>query len=269
MCGVDPPYEPVTLAGPAVREVAALFTDPRSFEEREGGGARRTACYRLRDLDHVVCCRHGTHDLEIVHELFVQRAYELPPPVRQRLASTGRPLDVVDLGANIGAFSVFVHSVLPVARLVAVEADDENFAVLRTCRARNPSGVEWRLVQRAAAASSGSVRFLAGRFASSRVAADVTSPDAKLVPTIDVLPLIQRADLVKMDIEGSEWRLLRDPRFAEGRAEAIVLEYHDVFCPGPSAYDAARRLLEAAGFVTGPPFNEYSARGMLWAWRGG
>jgi FkbM family methyltransferase len=264
----DPPYEPVILAGAALREVASLFTDQQSFDEHEAEGSRKIMCYRLRDLDHIVCIRHGTHDLEIVHELFVRQDYRLPSHIRLLLAQNGPPaLNVVDLGANIGAFSIFVQSVLPVAGLVSIEADAENFSVLEACKARNPSPVYWRLVQCVATTSSGSVPFLAGRFASSRVALDSTSPEAKPARAMDVLPVIQRADLVKMDIEGSEWRLLCDPRLAEGRTKAIVLEYHEVFCPGRNLYDTAKRLLEAAGFVTGPPFNEYLARGMLWAWR--
>jgi FkbM family methyltransferase len=270
MSALDPPYQPVILPRSALSEVAGLFADQDSFAGRERSGASTTACYRLRDLDQVICCRHGTHDLEIIHELFVQRDYAVPAHIRELLAPGGiRRLNVVDLGANIGAFSVFVQTELPVARLVSVEADAENFALLRMCRAKNPGGAEWRLVQCAAATSSGSVQFLGGRFASSRVACDTTNPEAKLVRTMDVLPLIQRADLVKMDIEGSEWELLRDPRLAAGRVRAIVLEYHEVFCPSPHMYDTARELLEAAGFVTGQPFNEYVARGMLWAWRDG
>ena len=41
------------------------------------------------------------------------------------------------------------------------------------------------------------------------------------------------ADLVKIDIEGGEWPILTDPRFAQLPTPALVIEYHPAGCPGP------------------------------------
>ena len=82
-----------------------------------------------------------------------------------------------------------------------------------------------------------------------------------------MLPEIAAADLVKMDIEGGEWEILRDPRFAASPPRAIVLEYH----PHPSAPDpraAVEGLLRDAGLTEQAPiFHRADGHGMLWAWR--
>jgi len=263
----DAPYEPVTLAADAVREAAALFTEASLFVHRELGRMPLVACYQLRSSGHVVCCRHGTHDIEVIHELFVRDAYRIPAPVRQRLLSLDRAIDVADLGANIGAFSIFVQTVLAVRGLVSIEPDRWNFEVLRVCAAKNMALDKWRVVHAAAATSAGSVHFLSGRFASSRVASDPRSAGATRVPAIDAFPVIEEADLVKIDVEGSEWDLMADVRFSTLRATAIVLEYHDVFCPDTAPDRTATRLLEGAGFEASLPFNNNATRGMIWGWR--
>jgi hypothetical protein len=46
------------------------------------------------------------------------------------------------------------------------------------------------------------------------------------VPVRDVFPYMQECDLLKIDIEGGEWGLLADPRFASTSAKALVMEVH-------------------------------------------
>jgi hypothetical protein len=72
---------------------------------------------------------------------------------------------------------------------------------------------------------------------------------------------------VKLDIEGSEWPILADSRFAELPARAAVLEYHPHMAPEPDAQAAARRLLESAGFATELIFHDPEGHGMMWAWK--
>ena len=72
----------------------------------------------------------------------------------------------------------------------------------------------------AAGAHDGQVRFAAGMGASSHLAglagADEAA-DTLAVECRDVLGMISTADLVKLDIEGGEWEILLDPRFARRR----------------------------------------------------
>ena len=97
-----------------------------------------------------------------------------------------------------------------------------------------------------AAARDGRVPFQAGGFAESHL-----GDHGDLAEARDVLPLMDEADLVKMDIEGGEWPILTDPRLATVSTRALVLEYHPRRLPGPRPARASRRTaLHAAGFHT-------------------
>jgi hypothetical protein len=87
------------------------------------------------------------------------------------------------------------------------------------------------------------------------------------VPAVDAFPLMDGAELVKMDIEGSEWPILEDPRLREAAVRHLVVEYHGWACPRPDPRAYAIELLERAGFtlVQAPPAEEH--QGVLLATR--
>ena len=91
--------------------------------------------------------------------------------------------------------------------------------------------------------------------------------DAIGVALHDVLPAVSAADIVKMDIEGGEWEILHDPRFAADPPRMIVLEYHPLGCAGADPRAAAERALDAAGLRTAPIWHGADGVGMVWAWR--
>jgi FkbM family methyltransferase len=73
--------------------------------------------------------------------LFTPQMYE--PPEREELARaiagvTGRPFVFVDIGANVGLFSLFVAATAPTARILAIEPEPGNFARLAFNIAANP-----------------------------------------------------------------------------------------------------------------------------------
>jgi FkbM family methyltransferase len=65
------------------------------------------------------------------------------PPEREELARAiagvaGRPFVFVDIGANVGLFSLFVAATAPTARILAIEPEPGNFARLAFNIAANP-----------------------------------------------------------------------------------------------------------------------------------
>jgi hypothetical protein len=72
-----------------------------------------------------------------------------------------------------------------------------------------------------------------------------------------------------MDIEGSEWPILEDPRLGDASVQHFFLEYHGWACPRPDPRAYAIELLERAGFtlVHAPPAEEH--QGVLLASRSG
>ena len=73
--------------------------------------------------------------------LFTPQMYE--PPEREELAREiarvgARPFVFVDIGANVGLFSLYVAATAPAARILAIEPEPGNFARLAFNIAANP-----------------------------------------------------------------------------------------------------------------------------------
>jgi FkbM family methyltransferase len=232
-----------------------------------------TASYTLRQRDLEVVIRHGSSDTWVFREVFLEGLYD---DALALIAASPSP-KIVDLGAHVGMFSVRAAANHPRARIVAVEPDRLNLRVLREMLERNAaSSCEWTLVEACAATHPGTVRLVEDGSYVSRVE-DVGDPPSGFearpersttgVPAIDVLPLIEGADLVKMDIEGSEWPILEDERLRDSNVAHIFLEYHRWACPHPDPRAYAIELLERAGFtlVHAPPAGEH--QGVLLASR--
>jgi len=179
---------------------------------------------------------------------------------------------VVDLGANLGIFTVLVLSRYPQARVTAFEPDQENAALLRATLRRNQFDGNVNVVEACAHTADGSLRFVGGEGCQSRVAFDEEGED---VPAIDVFPHLADVDLLKIDIEGAEWPLLADERFTEAGPGAIVLEYHSAGCPGDNAKREASHRLEEMGYevhhphpAAAPSEGPFWGAAVLWAHRG-
>jgi FkbM family methyltransferase len=254
----------------ASRAIGSLSTtNPPRFLLAELVGRGRVVTHRIRGGGGTVALQHGTMDFNTFDELFSQQIYATPAGVDAALAALPGAPRILDIGANVGMFGAWALTRWPDAEIDAFEPDPRNAALHRTAIAADPRGGRWRLHQAAAAAADGEMRFVAGQFMMSRPAtADDTA--VTTVPTRDVLPLLQRVDLVKLDAEGSEWAILDDPRFASTTARALALEYHPEMCPEQDARAAAVRRLEAAGFVVQDvPTPAPTGYGSLWAWRAG
>jgi FkbM family methyltransferase len=224
----------------------------------------RPVRYTLASSGLSAYVRHRSPDVHILIEIEHNRIYEPPAQVADALAKVEGPLRVLDLGGNIGLFATWVLGRHPEARVTSFEPDAHNAKVLRATQRANGFDGRWDLVEAAAGAEDGSVSFSTGDFYNSQVVPDGSG---ELVRAVDVLPLAAEADFVKIDIEGSEWPILADPRLADVRARAFAMEWHKVGCPAEDARAAAIGALERAGFsvLAEPP--DDPRYGTLWAWR--
>jgi FkbM family methyltransferase len=248
----------------------------RAFALNELTRASRPATYELRAQPGLrVCVRHGTRDVEILNEIFGatggRLAYEPPPAVRSRLRG---PIEVVDLGGNVGLFGVDALRRWPGSRIESFEPDPANAAVLRTTAAANAGAGSWTVCEAAVSNQAGRARFETGQFSESRLAGPDGAPSGAGAPAtadVAVVDLFARRvpfDLLKIDIEGGEWPILGDPRLAELPAQAIVMEWHRHACPRVDAHAAACDALTRAGYaiVEDAPA-PHLRNGMLWAMR--
>ena len=218
------------------------------------------APYRLRGSGALVFVRHRTPDVAALGEVFYEHQYEPPASVEKAFSRVGKPPRILDLGANVGFFGVFATVRFPGAELTAVEPDPANLRLLDLTMKAN--GWSWNVIEAAATTSDGQVAFAPGRFTTSRI-----EPGGELVAAVDAIPLLEQADLAKVDIEGGEWSILGDPRLATVAPAAMVLEYHAYLCPTADPGAHATDRLTSAGYEVERTIEFAQDHGLLWAWR--
>jgi FkbM family methyltransferase len=241
-------------------------------------GVRR---YRLRRSNRTVFVRHPVFDAWVIHEVINSRVYLPPPPVAHVLEHVGSPR-IVDLGAHIGTATLLMLEQFPTAHILAVEPQPDTAQLLRRMVEANGLGGQCEVLEAAAGVADGTAAMegfsLLAHFvrAETEEAVDLLPPLRKYdvgragatdVAVVDVLPLLDGADVVKLDIEGAEWPILQDPRFAALGISSLVLEYHPQGAPDADTLAAVRRVLGDAGFTVGDPVEEHGSVGVVWAWR--
>ena len=193
---------------------------------------RRTgfAALRAPGVPHPIHVRAGSSDRRAFEQVFLDRQYDFP--------IAGRPRFIIDAGANIGCASVWFASRFPDARIVAVEPDPGNCALLernlapwgqvRTVRAavwprkawltiENPGDEPWAYRVREA------------------------GPGEAAFPAVSIGELLAESgaetiDILKLDVEGAERDILADPACDAwlARTRLLFVELHDRFREGCS-----------------------------------
>jgi FkbM family methyltransferase len=253
------PFTARLLCARTVRESPVFLA--REMLQRSGAYS-----YRLRDSGVQVTIRHQGIDAATLGEVFYHRYYEPPPDIAEAI---GEPLQILDLGANIGLFGAFAAARWPQSRIVGYEPDPANSALHERTIEANGLGYRWRLERAAAGRTDGQVRFAAGLDVASHVLEREAPEDQAtiVVAQRDAMQQIADADILKLDIEGGEWDILLDPRFAAGPPRAVVLEYHPLPSPGGDPRATVEKALEAAGLQTASIWHAADGHGMLWGWR--
>lgn len=224
---------------------------------------RHGQAYRLRESGLTLRLRHPERDELVLHEVWHRKIYEPPPHVASAVAN--RAVSIVDLGGHVGLASAFFLHRFPMSTMTTVEADPEHADMVAWAIARNQLEARWSVVHACAASADGTRRFVSDDASSRVVGAD--APGSIAVPALDVFPLLQRADLIKIDIQGGEWELLLDPRLEGLSSAACVIEFHPEGCPSADPERLVRERFAAAGLETGPLTGRYQGEGTLWAWR--
>lgn len=186
--------------------------------------------FRPSGVPHPVHLRLKTSDLSTFLKIFVARDYDFPV--------SAAPEVIVDAGANVGLSSVWYANRYPGARIVAVEPEPSNFAILR----KNVAPYSNIVPLRAALWSSSEELVVVDpgighwAFRTERPVGS-SQPSTGTVPAVTVDRLmadlgITRIDLLKVDIEGAEKEVFADASAWIGRVNAIVVEIHDRMKPG-------------------------------------
>lgn len=223
----------------SVRNWRAYFSD--YFESLDSSRVE----YELRNGTRCVL-RPGTSDRMIFNDIWLRRVY-----CRE---NTIRPNDVViDIGAQIGLFSLFAAS--RSARVYSFEPFPENFSMLKENIARNHLEDRVLPFRLAVWSTLGQVELYRSDLSGShsvmvRSSASVHAETTTLERIMND-HRIGRCGLLKIDAEGSEYPILyTTPRDVLARVDRISLEWHDLESPAMPQYEhnSLKRFLEGQGF---------------------
>jgi FkbM family methyltransferase len=179
---------------------------------------------------------------------------------------------VVDIGANIGSFSVYAAWLQPTARVLAVEPLQANFDLLKRNSEINGLG-NLEAIRCGVMGKAGEITIYHGQDdaegSSSVVKSGIVDESkAEKVPCIsfaELLDKVPRVDFLKIDCEGAEFDFIPDaPSDVLRKVRKIAMEWHDVR-PDLTHKDLVRKL-ESEGFrVQVDPPLPGQTNGMLFA----
>lgn len=160
--------------------------------------------------------------------------------------------DVIELGGSLGVISCTIRRRIAAdRRQFVVEADPRLAVALRRNLEINGCAIGVDVIEAAISYDGGdTVSFALGESSvSGRIAADAGSMPTIEVPALTLGQLIERHGLTDFalvsDIEGVEWRILKNDLDALAKARMIVMETHD--SPGNGSYEELVAALIATG----------------------
>lgn len=182
---------------------------------------------------HPLAFRAGTSDGYTFAQIFLYHEYRCIDDVHDAGL-------IIDAGANVGYASAYFLSQYPAARVIAIEPDPDNFAMLQKNVA--PYGERCTAIRGALWSSPAGVVMSErpeGVHVEWALKVRSAEPDEEAtVPTVDVPSLMRdagadRISILKIDIEGSEKEVFAPesaPRSWLGQVDNLVIELHGPRC---------------------------------------
>lgn len=159
-----------------------------------------------------------------------------------------RPI-IVDAGANVGLFSRWVLKRVPEAKIYAIEAESKNFEILK----RNTQGYFVNCINKGLWSKECRLKVIArdtGEWGF--MVKETNEDDTDIVEAISLKDIMENykfgeIDLLKMDIEGSEYEIFSSDNLAWlDRCRALVVETHDHIIEGSD--QQVNKVLREYGF---------------------
>jgi FkbM family methyltransferase len=192
-------------------------------------------------------------DLFVLREVLVEETYRDVLPLLPQ-----KGLRVVDIGANLGSFTIWLNQTAKVDEAFCFEPEPDSFRLLRFNLANNRCGFAHALDKAIGGQSRAAQITLKedspGGTNIYRTAPDPDRPQGNAIQVVAFSEWLRQTpgafDLLKMDCEGSEWEIVRGTSQSEfARFGAIVAEVHS----DPEGLHAAEDfagLMESRGFRT-------------------
>ncbi len=202
---------------------------PDAFDLRIRRGRKALKLLSFRDGLNLIC-RGGTREWDVIHELFFAGGYDRAFSYLRNLK--GNPI-VLDLGGNIGLFSLRAASTHKGARIFAYEPGPPNYRMFEINCLLN-ADISSRIQLRKEAVA-GETRLTHWHFdaqnpgGSGLFCAEKDSVQVQVRSFAEVMDSLPDAvALAKIDIEGAEFEMLeKTPPHIWGKISAMSLEVHD------------------------------------------
>lgn len=170
---------------------------------------------------------NGDADESVFHEIFTERGYQDVDQEIKNAKST-----ILDIGAHIGAFSVYAHALNPTVKIFAFEPEERNYQLLkRNLKANNATNVMPKNIAIAAQEGQKTLHISEDSHNHSldANAKNIISSKKVQAASLDkIVEKLTKVDLVKMDCEGAEFEImpsLSQQSFA--KIDAFTIEYHE------------------------------------------
>jgi FkbM family methyltransferase len=194
------------------------------------------------DLGFPVYLRLPSSDLSAFKQVVVERLYDF--------VTATEPRTIVDAGANIGCAAIYFASRYPESRIIAIEPESSNFAMLRKNVAPYPNVMPiqaalWDADEEIDLVDPGFGKW--GFMTESNPRQESRNKFHQRVRAITVNSImsefkLSQIDILKVDIEGAEREVFRSAASWIGKVDAIVIELHEHLKAGceSSFYDATK-----------------------------
>ena len=202
--------------------------------------------------EYCMLARARGGDLWILREVMVEETYR---PILDLLPT--RPIRVVDIGAHIGAFMIWLHRQHVIDEAFCFEPDSDSFNLCQFNLHQNGCDNVWPYKQAIGGSTRESEIWMDNvTHARSSLHKRVTSSTSHQHSKVRVIALSEwlegvqeNFDLLKMDCEGSEWEILDAAPAAFTRFSIIVAEIHAA-PDGKRTIDDFALALSRHGFIT-------------------
>lgn len=191
-------------------------------------------------LNHQTFFCGGPEYLHGLREIFLEGVYN------QNLPEDSY---IIDCGAHIGLSVIYLKSICPSAHIVCFEPDAKNFDLLQ----KNISSHKLENVdaqKEAVWIENTTLNFIqdgnmGSKIGESNLSHSVTVKATRLKDYLD-----KKVDFLKMDIEGAEYKVLKDISGSLGNVNKMFIEYHGTF-------EQNNELLEILDLVSKAGFKFY------------
>ena len=214
---------------------------------------------QMNGKKRTVFLRTYTGDIEIFYEVFWRKAYCFPRQYEFK------PAVVVDLGANTGMTSLFFSLCYFPVMVYAVEPDEYNVTMLLRNLSTEISEGRARALHAAIYKEDASVYMqVKDKAYNTAISREVTDMPIRAISmdTLCTMFELDKIDLLKIDIEGSEEALFSENTGWLDKVNMIVMEIHNVSCQ--HIYEA---ILRKRGFIIEQSYKTPSFSNLLWARR--